>query len=39
MKMMSKLKKKQICAALACGLLLGMGGQWRLAEAATIDWK
>ncbi len=28
MKLMSKLKKKQICAALACGLLLSMGGQW-----------
>ena len=36
MKMMSKLKKKQICAALACGLLLGMGGEWSAAEAAGI---
>lgn len=34
MKIMTKLKKKQICTALTCGLLFTVGGQWEKAEAA-----
>lgn len=39
MKIMTKLKKKQICTALTCGLLFTVGGQWEKAEATEIEYN